>query len=1048
MPRSRTGPAKPSSPRRAPAVPAEPTAGGDALIRINRPALAGGIAVDIVRGSLFVDGFTVAADGVASLTIDVDGQYVADMRRNIPVSGAAKAFPDRAETDIRGFSALIPAWALANGPHRVAITLITQSGSRVQSEFAITVGHNADETGPGALRCKMPLAERRMAERVLAGLGWQPNFALLLGIGELDAEINSARRTLASLRDQVYGAWRVTVLRRGRVLPDQAATRLLDGFGDIAARIDIQLDAPPQALLADLVRSSARGGHANLVGVLLAGDVLGCDALLEMAIASGQYPDAEFFYSDERRLSPASGEIAPFFKPQWSPDLLTATNYIGRFWCTLPALLGRVRATMGEWFQFGDYDLVLRCTEATSGIHHVAKMLSERGRPQLDHPDQERAALARAMQRRGVRGAVGDSALAQHYRFRRALMAPGLVSVVIAVGPDDARVTTCIETLRTITAGREIEIVCVLDAAIAPDRRVWVEQRVDTVLTGDEPFSRPRFHNLGAQAAKGDYLLFLDGDSEVIEPSWLDALLEHGQRDEIGVVGGRLLGADRRVRHAGIFWSARGRRPAFCDIAGTDPGYFGLARTERNVLAVSGACLLVRRVEFATLGGFDENLVVNSDVDFCLRCWERGKAVVYTPDATLLHHGATEGGLEDGVEFARRWGRKLEAGDPFYHPALSRDRDDYATDAEPLELVFAGRPLFERAQIHNILAVKLDHIGDFITAIPALQRLQAQFPQARLYMLAAPGTAALSGLVPGLAGTIEFEFFFPRSGRGQRELSDADFANLRRQLEPYHFDLAVDLRKAPETRPVLRHSGARWLAGFDHNGQFPWLDIVTEWDADVAGIRKHTHVGDDLLRLVEAVAIAASAPPVVGQRATAGDGGRRPGARRIVCVHPAVGSPIRQWPAAHFATLIDLLAQAHDVDVVLIGAQEEAGIAADVMAGVQRVDVVRSMVGKLALRELPRLLASAALFVGNNSGPQHLAAALGVPTVGVHSGTVDAREWGPMASNAVAVRRDVVCSPCYFSDSADCPRDLACLTELQPFAVYEICRRLLAIEAG
>jgi ADP-heptose:LPS heptosyltransferase len=170
--------------------------------------------------------------------------------------------------------------------------------------------------------------------------------------------------------------------------------------------------------------------------------------------------------------------------------------------------------------------------------------------------------------------------------------------------------------------------------------------------------------------------------------------------------------------------------------------------------------------------------------------------------------------------------------------------------------------------------------------------------------------------------------------------------------------------------------------------------------------------------------------------------------RKIVCVHPGVGSPIRQWPAAHFAKLIDLLAGSHDVEIILVGSDNEAGIAAEVIARVERRDVVRSLVGDIGLRELPRLLASAALFVGNNSGPQHLAAGLGVPTVGIHSGTVDAREWGPAGSNAVAIRRNMVCSPCYFSDPADCPRDLACLTELQPAEVYELCRRLLAAGAG
>jgi ADP-heptose:LPS heptosyltransferase len=118
------------------------------------------------------------------------------------------------------------------------------------------------------------------------------------------------------------------------------------------------------------------------------------------------------------------------------------------------------------------------------------------------------------------------------------------------------------------------------------------------------------------------------------------------------------------------------------------------------------------------------------------------------------------------------------------------------------------------------------------------------------------------------------------------------------------------------------------------------------------------------------------------------------------------------------------------------------------LAKVQRPAAIRSLVGEIALADLPSVLTRAALFIGNNSGPKHLAAGLGVPTIGVHSGTVDPREWGPSGVNAVAIRRNMPCSPCYFSDPADCGRGLACLTELRPIDVYEVCARLLAVTAA
>jgi len=844
-------------------ISGEPDSEDEIVIRIERPLLSDRMATEVVRGALFIDGWVAARNGISVIEVDVDGQYLVAARL-----GAGRE-------DIingRGFHAIIPPAALANGLHRVRINVETPSGRRFTSAFSIRVQHQP-EPGATMTRRKMPLAEVQMAERVLSGLAWRPHFALLIGIGEVDEEIAWIRRTLTSLRDQAYGHWRATILRRGRRVPDRAAARLLEGFGDITERIDIRIDAPAAALLADLAGSPARATQAALVGVLLAGDVLSCDALLEMAVESGLHPDAEFLYSDERRVSPASNTSEPFFKPKWSPDLLTATNYIGRFWCALPNLLRRTRLTIGDWFQFGDYDLVLRCTEATSGIHHVGKLLCERGRPQIDHPDQERVALMRALRRRGIAGEVGPGAVAGYYRVRRAVAEPGLVSIIIPTCAAEGHVKACIESLRALTAYRQFEVIAVENIATAQARlKDWLQAHGDSVVTCDEPFNWSRFNNIGAAQAKGEFLLFLNDDVEIIEPDWLDALIEHATREDVGVAGARLLYPDRTVQHAGIFWTPHGGRHAFRGLRASDPGYFALALTERNVLAVTGACFLVRRSEFEALGGFDEShSIVNNDVDFCLRCWERGKSVVYTPHATLLHHErASRSHLDDAFDadsLEWRWGRQLRAGDPFYHPSLSTHRDDYAIDPESVEWMPSRRPLFDHASIRSILAVKLDHIGDFVTAIPALQRLQRHFPQARIYLLASRAVGELSELVPRLAGSIEFEFFFAESGLGQRQLSEADFHALQERLRPYHFDLAIDLRKAPETRGVLGYSGARWLAGFDHNGRFPRLDIVMEWETDPPGLRKRSSVGEDLVRLVDAAALAAEPHAVLTRQA-------------------------------------------------------------------------------------------------------------------------------------------------------------------------------------
>src|SRR5256885_12299508 len=156
---------------------------------------------------------------------------------------------------------------------------------------------------------------------------------------------------------------------------------------------------------------------------------------------------------------------------------------------------------------------------------------------------------------------------------------------------------------------------------------------------------------------------------------------------------------------------------------------------------------------------------------------------------------------------------------------------------------------------------------------------------------------------------------------------------------------------------------------------------------------------------------------------------------------------MKQWPADYFALVVDRLIATHGARIALIGAPGEEPIANELLARLRRPEAVTSLIGALPLAELPALLARASLFLGNDSGPKHIAAGLGVPTVGIHSGTTDVREWGPIGANAVAVAREMVCSPCYLSSPEDCRRGLACLRQLSPETVYDACRRLLLLSA-
>jgi ADP-heptose:LPS heptosyltransferase len=161
-------------------------------------------------------------------------------------------------------------------------------------------------------------------------------------------------------------------------------------------------------------------------------------------------------------------------------------------------------------------------------------------------------------------------------------------------------------------------------------------------------------------------------------------------------------------------------------------------------------------------------------------------------------------------------------------------------------------------------------------------------------------------------------------------------------------------------------------------------------------------------------------------------------------VHPGVGAVMRQWPAEYFASVIDLLIEQDATNVLLIGGPDEAELAAEVLRLVVHRQNVVSLVGRTSLGELRGLLRACALYLGNNSGPKHIAAALGVPTIGIHSGVVDAAEWAPVGPRAIAVQKNMICSPCYLVKPDECVRDLACLKRLEPGVVHRYCQMMLA----
>ena len=596
-------------------------------LEIDTPTVVAGTMVEPVTGRLTIEGWALSRSGITGIEVLLDDQRLGDAHYGLARQDVGTAFPDWVDSLRSGFAFHCPPRSLRNGEHVVQLAIRARSGDVLNHRFTVVVRKSEEFADGTTIRRRMTQVEADVSEEVLNVLGHRPGFRLMLRQdAALDPE--GLLATLESLRTQVYRDWRLEILASDADTGRALGALVAEAAEDLAERIDV-IDASDEATLDQPIGSADQSMTLRLVGFLSAGDRLGCDALLRMALASGLHRDADMLYADEVRSSPVSREREAFFKPDFSPDLLLSTNYIGRPWFASTALLGRSGVTTRDLLQAGEYDAVLRCVEQAVQVQHVPALLCQRGASRIDDAEMEAAALARAAARRGIAAEVLAGAAPGAWRLRRTQPATGMVSIIIPTCAARGYIETCIMSLRERTAYRNFEIVCVdniPDSQVA--WKIWLQQNADRVVPMPDAFNWSHFNNRGVAAASGEYLLFLNDDIEVTQADWLDVLLEHAQRPEVAVVGPQLLYPDGKVQHAGMFLATRGTaRHAFRFAAGDEPGYFGLALTQRNVIAVTGACMLMRRGVYQALGGFEEaHEIINNDLDFCLRAHLAGQA--------------------------------------------------------------------------------------------------------------------------------------------------------------------------------------------------------------------------------------------------------------------------------------------------------------------------------------------------------------------------------------------------------------------------------------
>lgn len=495
---------------------------------------------------------------------------------------------------------------------------------------------------------------------------------------------------LRSVREQTYAGWELCL---AAVAPSPEARALLEAAGREDSRVKAVFLPDGNGTAAGLAAAMALA-DGDFVGLLDPADTLAPFALYEAARAADDDPDIDVLYSDEDRID-AGGtrRTDPLFKADWSPDTLLGRNYVGRLALYRRELLEQVGGPRPGFDGAEDYDLILRASTRARKIHHIPKVLYHRRGPGNAAAAFEagRRALQDHLDRQRIRAAVRGDAEAGVYHAAFALPRRPLVSVIIPTRDQTGMLERCLASLARASYDR-LEILPVENNSREPQTFQYyggLQGRPGVrLLTWDHPFNYAALNNWAAGQARGEVLLFLNNDVEAINADWLERMLEHALRPEIGAAGAKLFFPDDTVQHAGVVLNLRGTAGHILVHAPrASRGYECRLISLQNYSAVTGACLMMRKEVFDEVGGFDEGLAVAyNDIDLCLMIRRKGYRIVLAPLAELYHHESATRGQDDTLRkaaryqretahFLAKWGEVVCKGDPYYSPNLSTAND-------------------------------------------------------------------------------------------------------------------------------------------------------------------------------------------------------------------------------------------------------------------------------------------------------------------------------------------------------------------------------------
>jgi GT2 family glycosyltransferase len=537
---------------------------------------------------------------------------------------------------------------------------------------------------PGSAPAPVPEEPRPSA----AELTYRPLVSVITPVHNTDPKWLG--RAVDSVRAQTYPNWQLCLADDG-----STSEATLAYLGTLEGDASIVVDFGENGGIAAATNRALEAAEGEFVAFLDHDDELDPDALLECVRCVNGEPEPDVVYTDEDKLDRRNRRGEPFYKPDWSPELLRGVMYVGHLLFARRSLVEAAGGLDSSFDGVQDFELMLRLSELTSRIEHVPRILyhwrklpgsvaaspgAKQGIPEL-----QAAAVNAHLERCGLAAFARPHQRLPHRTMLHPKPRARWPSVTVIVPTKDApeQLGRCLESIFDRTTYPNFSVLLVDNGTTDDTARLLFDRHPVDVLPFEEPFNFSRVNNLGVDHAAGDLVVFLNNDTEIQTPEWLEVLVNLAGQSGVAAVGPLLVYPNGTVQHAGVVLGLRGTADHIMrGFPSAADGYAGSLSCTREVSAVTGACMILRRDLFLEAGGFDERFGTHyQDVDLCLRLRSAGLRNLYTPRAVIRHdESATRGNRYDLLDRALlldAWGDTIRRGDPYYSRWLSLAGDDY-----------------------------------------------------------------------------------------------------------------------------------------------------------------------------------------------------------------------------------------------------------------------------------------------------------------------------------------------------------------------------------